>query len=180
VSVISQISRSPVNLAPAPVTPPPPVPLTAMSDIAAGLGHIERSVPLGGEDPDVPRSMRLIATPDYDVWLITWPPGARIGAHDHAGATSVIRVVQGALVEIVDRQHRVLEPGVSVVSAPYTPHQIHNPAPVEATSVHVYSPPLAAVTYLDPSPGKALHPAQGDRRPRSTPVRPRPAEATSD
>ena len=151
-----------------------------MSDIAAGLGHIERRVPLSGEDPEVPRSMRLIATPDYDVWLITWPPGARIGSHDHAGATSVIRLVEGSLVELVDGEHRVLEPGVSVVTAPYTAHQIRNRSAAEATSIHVYSPPLAAVTYLDPGPGRALHPAQGDRRPRSTPIRPRPAEATSE
>jgi hypothetical protein len=120
-SVTIPISRVPITLSTSVPTPMPPIPVAALSDIAAGLAHIERIVPLRGEDTHTPRSIRLIATPDYDVWLITWPPGSELGAHDHAGATSVIRLVQGSLVEDIGSQRRVLAPHISVGTPPPTP-----------------------------------------------------------
>jgi mannose-6-phosphate isomerase-like protein (cupin superfamily) len=173
----------------------PAVPVDAMCDIAAGLAHIDRCVPPSPDrDEWTPRSLRLIATRDYDVWLITWPPGSEIGCHDHEGATSVVRLVSGSLVEFLGARRQTLHPGASVVTPPHTAHRLHNPQVVPATSLHVYSPPLTAVTYLDPGPSMSLHPSNRENRPaaggqvdrqtdrrtgRITPIRSRRAEATS-
>jgi mannose-6-phosphate isomerase-like protein (cupin superfamily) len=165
--------------APTELSPPETVPVEALCDIATGLARVERVVPAsGGDDPETPRSSRLIATAAYDVWLITWPPGSQIGWHDHDAATSVIRVVRGALIEWLGEGRRELRPGLSEVTPPRTAHLLRNSTNVETTSLHVYSPPLSAVTYHDPASAALLHPAGGGVA-RTAPIRSRRAEATS-
>jgi quercetin dioxygenase-like cupin family protein len=155
-----------------------PLAVEVLDDIAAGLACIDRRVPASRKaDPTAPRSIRLIATANYDVWLITWPSGSEIGHHDHAEATSVIRIVSGSLLESVGPGHWALHPGTSVVTPPRTPHELRNADGTEATSLHVYSPPLTTVTY-HPRRATSLHPAGTALPGRSTPVRSRRAEAS--
>ena len=147
------------------------VSLDALTDIAAGLACVDRSVPPTGS-ADSPRSMRLIGTPAYDVWLISWPPGTGLGHHDHGRATSVLQVVSGSLVEIQadpgsgPGKTRLLRPRCASTLAPPGFHELWNPDRVEATSVHVYCPPLEAVGYpADPPRSRsASRPSSLDRR----------------
>ncbi len=141
---------------------PLPLSVEALESIAAGLARVDRAVPLTGvDDRQMPRSLRLIATEAYDVWLITWPPGSRIEDHDHADATSVIRVVSGSIVESTASGHRRLGPGVSAVVRPHTPHSLGNDGIGDCTTMHVYSPPLEELTYHLSDFARVLHPAGG-------------------
>jgi mannose-6-phosphate isomerase-like protein (cupin superfamily) len=130
------------------------LPLEALEAIADGLARVDRIVPLAeGADPAAARSLRLIATAAYDVWLITWPPGSGIGWHDHGPSDSVTRVVSGALVETIpDGSSVTLRPGIFATLASRESHDLHNPYPAPATTVHVYSPPLADMTFSDRQP----------------------------
>jgi hypothetical protein len=128
----------------------------ALADIAAGLARVERSVPpRPSSSPASPRSIRLLGTAAYDVWLITWPPETGMGDHDHGGSASVLQVVSGELVEILAEvgdeagpgRARALRPGCSTTMRPSQSHELWNPHQVDATSVHVYSPPLEMVAY---------------------------------
>jgi hypothetical protein len=130
----------------------------------AGLARIDRSVPdpagpaasgRGASAPGSPRSLRLLGTAAYDVWLITWPAGTGMGHHEHGSSSSVMQVVSGSLVESVsppdggpDRL-RPLGSGCSSTLGAGQSHELWNPAAYEATSVHAYSPPLDTVTYSD-------------------------------
>src|ERR1700722_142702 len=51
----------------------------ALRSIASGLAWAQKPLPRDIRDPAGARSRRLIATTLYDVWLITWPPGSRLG-----------------------------------------------------------------------------------------------------
>lgn len=146
------------------------LPLDALKDIAAGLARIDRAVPETGSS-DTPRSVRLIGTPAYDVWLLTWPAGTGLSHHDHGRSTSVLQVVSGSLVEIQAGDSwagrtRLLRPGCASTLAPPAFHELWNPDPTEATSVHVYSPPLESVGYPADAPKSrsAGRPASLDRR----------------
>lgn len=122
------------------------LPTEALETIAAGLAYIERHVPPElGLSPDGPRSIRLIATADYDVWLITWPPGSGMGDHDHFDSVSVMQVVTGEMYESAGQTRRRLHRGSSLVTPPHAAHRLYNLASTEATTLHVYSPPLAAL-----------------------------------
>jgi len=132
----------------------------ALHQIAAGLAQSQQ--PIEMQDLDGPdagttaRSRRLLATASYDVWLITWPPGSGLGAHDHGDARSVIHMVTGVLFEeSIDRRRagslrsRVLYVGDAAQSEPSVVHRIENRSGQDATSIHVYSPPLSTVTLFD-------------------------------
>jgi predicted metal-dependent enzyme (double-stranded beta helix superfamily) len=167
-------AATPLDATLAPVESGQLLPLEAQRNIAAGLAHIQRSVPTSpADDPEAPRSIRLIAADGYDVWLITWPPGSGIGDHDHGESMCVMGIVTGALIESVGTTRRMRQPGTTMVTPPGTTHRLSNSASTETTSLHVYSPPLAAVTYHDDGPAKR------ESDPRSAPIRSRRAEATS-
>jgi predicted metal-dependent enzyme (double-stranded beta helix superfamily) len=132
------------------------LPFEALRTIAAGFAQVQAPVPLDDGDPAAPRSVRLLATASYDVWLITWPDGSGLEPHDHGGVRSVLHVVDGELVEIVadhvDRQPpraRVLRQGDTVAAKPSFIHDLVNRSGADATSLHVYSPPLAEVSFFD-------------------------------
>jgi hypothetical protein len=129
----------------------------ALREIAVGLGQSQRAVAARGrrgqQSGDTTRSKRLLATASYDVWLITWPPSSGLGPHDHGDARSVIHIVDGELAEEVGEElgsggggTRILRTGDSSQMEESGIHQIDNRSVREATSLHVYSPPLATVT----------------------------------
>jgi mannose-6-phosphate isomerase-like protein (cupin superfamily) len=124
----------------------------ALAAIASGLAWAQVPVPGGADDPSA-RSTRLIATDLYDVWLITWPSGSSIGPHDHGGARSVLQVVEGELIETFSEERergpsriRVLRKGDSTQGEPSYLHELENGSRADATSLHVYSPPLSDLT----------------------------------
>jgi hypothetical protein len=143
----------PSNQAPPPSSGPgPALSFDALTAIASGLAWAQQPVPGAADDPNA-RSTRLIATALYDVWLITWPRGSSIGPHDHGGARSVLQVVHGELVETFADQpeegpprSRVLRRGDATCGEPPFLHDLANSSDAEATSLHVYSPPLSDLT----------------------------------
>jgi mannose-6-phosphate isomerase-like protein (cupin superfamily) len=149
-------SAHPSNQSPAEPSPDGPVPVLsfdALRSIASGLAWTQAPVPENGGDPASARSVRLIATTLYDVWAITWPTGSGLGPHDHGGARSVLHVVEGELTEtFADRpeegpsRSRVLRKGDSSCGEASFLHDLENRSHVEATSLHVYSPPLSDLT----------------------------------
>jgi len=95
-------SVHPSNPAPTPQSsdsPGPVLPFDSLRSIASGLAWALRAVPDDNGDRATARSVRLIATSLYDIWLITWPDGATLGPHDHGGARSVLHMVEGELIE---------------------------------------------------------------------------------
>jgi predicted metal-dependent enzyme (double-stranded beta helix superfamily) len=128
----------------------------ALHAIASGLAQVEAPIPLGEDDPSTPRSVRLLATASYDVWLITWPDGSGLEPHDHGGVRSVLHVVGGELVEIVadyvDGQPpraRMLRQGDTVRAKPSFVHDLANRSGADATTLHVYSPPLSEISFFN-------------------------------
>ncbi len=153
---------------------------TALRAIVTGLARVQRSVPLDGGDPGAARSVRLLATTFYDVWLITWPDGSGLAPHDHGGSRGVMQVVSGELLETVTDQVNQLVPVRQVLGAgdvtrttPSAVHEIVNFSGSDATTIHAYSPPLADVAFFSlGGPGQV-------RRIRSTPVAERTPQASS-
>jgi quercetin dioxygenase-like cupin family protein len=156
------------------------LPGEALESIAAGLARVDRQVPTrDGDEPGAPRSVRLISTDAYDVWLITWPPGSGIDQHDHAGSASVLRVVIGSITECTASGVRQFGPGVSAVSPPRAVHRLRNDGPGDCTTLHVYSPPLEELTYQISDLARVLHPAGGSLGPRKRRIEPGWAEAST-
>jgi predicted metal-dependent enzyme (double-stranded beta helix superfamily) len=128
----------------------------ALRAIAAGFAQVQPPVPPSGDDPSLPRSVRLLATAYYDVWLITWPDGSGLEPHDHGGVRSVLHVVDGTLIEIVGDHveqeppwARILRQGQTVWARPSFVHDLANRSGADATTLHVYSPPLTEISFFD-------------------------------
>jgi predicted metal-dependent enzyme (double-stranded beta helix superfamily) len=107
---------------------------------------------------DARRHRQLVRTASYDAWLIGWGPSSLLELHDHGGSVGAIRVIQGELIETYsDKLHRHPLRSLSVGAGgrhfvPATRiHEVWNPGPSPALSVHVYSPPLTAMTFFDRS-----------------------------
>ena len=120
--------------------------------IAEGLAAVAVPWELAtGTCPDDRRYELILATASYDVWLIHWPAGTGIEAHDHGGSVGAFAVVSGALeerilVDGVDVRRRVAA-GESVCFGGDHVHAVANPDSTGATSVHVYSPPLRSMGF---------------------------------
>jgi quercetin dioxygenase-like cupin family protein len=86
-----------------------------------------------------------------DVWLISWATEQAAELHDHAGSLGALTVVSGELLEqrwMGDGlRPRRLRAGRSVGFPLGHVHDVGNPAPAPAISVHAYSPPLTAMSY---------------------------------
>lgn len=93
-------------------------------------------------DPDQRFAALVEATPDEEVWLLSWLPGQATDLHDHGWAGGAFTVVSGGLVERVARDRgvetHVLRPGQSRVFGPGYVHQVRNAGADPAVSVHVY------------------------------------------
>ena len=130
-----------------------------MLDIACGIAsardlwaqHVQHT-------DDERRPVRLLATDAYEVWVIGWTTGQGVTLHDHGGSSGVVVVTEGRLVERArGRDARRLEPGDITELGPTDVHEVFNAEDEVATSVHVYSPPLAAMGYhLTDDPGVAV------------------------
>jgi hypothetical protein len=113
-----------------------------------------------------------------DLWLLTWQQDNSTDLHDHGGASGAFRVVAGELSEdrpVLEADGRTglrrvrRTPGSTVAFGPRLVHDVHDVTPQPAVSLHVYSPPLAAMTYYEVVEGRLA--------PRHTePVEVRPAD----
>jgi hypothetical protein len=123
-----------------------------MATIAEGLAAVAVPWELSTGDTPVDRQYELLlSTSTYDAWLIHWPAGTGLAAHDHGGSAGAFAVVAGELVEHTPvgdawRSRRVAV-GRAVSFDGAHVHAVVNPGPVAATSVHVYSPPLRAMAF---------------------------------
>lgn len=91
-------------------------------------------------DPDERFAVRVEATDEQEIWLMSWLPGQETDRHDHGNATGAFTVVSGLLTEHV--LHRgvtlSLSPGQSRVFGPGYAHHVRNEGTDPAVSLHVY------------------------------------------
>jgi predicted metal-dependent enzyme (double-stranded beta helix superfamily) len=134
--------------------PEAPLRPALLADIACGLAAAE---PLWRatvqHDPELRRPVRLLATDRYEVWVIGWTTDQHARLHDHGGSTGAVVVTAGELTEIVPRDGKLIErplPTGTLRTFPVnTVHDVINRGGQPATSIHVYSPPITAMTYYD-------------------------------
>jgi predicted metal-dependent enzyme (double-stranded beta helix superfamily) len=93
----------------------------------------------------------LLETDHYDAWLIHWPPGTGLEAHDHGGSAGAFAIVSGVLDEDVVESDTVWSrrfvEGESVAFDDHHVHAVVNRSDAPATSVHVYWPPLRSMRF---------------------------------
>lgn len=104
--------------------------------------------PLVRHDPAERWYERLLLTDHLEVWLIGWTPGQGTPPHDHGDAAGAMAVAEGALLEEVYERATVElsraavhRPGAALAFPADHVHRVRNVGTVNATSVHVYSPP---------------------------------------
>jgi len=138
-----------------------PAELAAIAARLASFAH--RWSTLAAPHPDQRWFRRLHRDEAHDVWLLGWDRAQGIDLHDHGGSAGAFYVVTGRLVEAyTDRtaQHLVrcrrVGPGAVLAFGPDHVHDLANPGPEVAISLHVYSPPLQTMTFYDDGPGTFL------------------------
>jgi len=150
-----------------------------LTAIAAGLAAslTPGAVPFTGKGQR--RFARLLETPAYEAWLISWAPAADLDLHDHGGSQGAFHVVEGLLVEAYTDLARPepiktlrLRAGHGRRVTTTRVHRVWNSGPREAVSVHVYPPPLTTMTFFDDRPDGLLVPLRtesvhGSPEPRS-------------
>lgn len=105
---------------------------------------------------------RVVSAEDYEVWLICWDVGQMTLLHDHGMAAGAFVVVDGALLEDHGRagtgrlRQRRISRGRIMSFGPKYVHNLTNPGPGLATSIHAYSPTLTTMTYYAVLPGGAV------------------------
>ena len=112
------------------------------------------------------RTWRLLAaTPQFDAWVIAWPEGGRVSLHDHGASRGALAVVHGTLAETVpwrDDAGRLTLVRQDLAAGSLRSlelghiHDVTNPGPETAVSLHVYSPPLTSMTHYDIADGRRL------------------------
>jgi hypothetical protein len=125
-------------------------PLVAV--IAEGLAAVAVPWELATGGSPGQREYELILSTDlYDAWLVHWPVGIGLDAHDHGGSTGAFAVVSGVLdedtIEGDVRVTRRVFAGLAVHFDGDRVHAVVNRGDVGATSVHVYSPPLRTMSF---------------------------------
>jgi predicted metal-dependent enzyme (double-stranded beta helix superfamily) len=118
---------------------------------------------LARPDPDRRWYARLHREASHDVWLLGWDQAQGIDLHDHGGSSGAFCVVTGRLVEAyTDRatqpfvRRRNAGAGEVLAFGADHVHDLSNPGPGAAVSIHVYSPPLQTMTFYDDAPGTFL------------------------
>jgi hypothetical protein len=125
-------------------------PLVAV--IAEGLAAVAVPWELAtGGSPEQREYELILSTDLYDAWLVHWPAGVGLDAHDHGGSTGAFAVVSGLLDEdSVDGEVRVTRRVFAGSAVHFDGDRVHavvNRGDVGATSVHVYSPPLRTMCF---------------------------------
>jgi predicted metal-dependent enzyme (double-stranded beta helix superfamily) len=138
-----------------PITDQAVLPTSVLATIVDGLAVAETLWrPLVRHDPNDRTSARLLATDAYDVWLLGWWPGQKVELHDHGAAAAAYRVVEGTLVDVSApddgpiRRTRVGAGALHRVEAGVA-HSVEAVNVGLATSLHVYSPPLAEMGFRE-------------------------------
>lgn len=126
----------------------------SLAAIAEGLAQVTVPWELQtGEAPAERRYEQVLATAAYDAWVIYWPAGFELPLHDHGGSWGAFSVVGGELTEVtlVDGEvaARSMRSGATVQFGPEHVHAVANRTTRPATSVHVYSPPLASMAFFE-------------------------------
>ena len=98
-------------------------------------------------DPAERWYLRLALTGQVEVWLLGWAPGQATRPHHHGGAAGAYTVLDGELTETwrdgpVRSRRAVRSAGGGSAFGRERVHQVANDGLEDATSVHVYSPPL--------------------------------------
>jgi hypothetical protein len=104
------------------------------------------------EHPTDRTGVRVLGTPDYDVWLLRWPVGTGVTPHDHGMSIGAFCVVDGSLLEhrwrAGERTSRVVGAAETVTIGQGAVHDVIGVTD-GSLSVHVYSPPLASMNFYD-------------------------------
>jgi quercetin dioxygenase-like cupin family protein len=103
--------------------------------------------------------VRLFGNDVYEAWLLGWAPGQHVGMHDHGDAAGAFHVLSGELREALpERRRSILDLGAGStgVVARGQLHDVGNASARPAISIHVYSPPLATMTFYDEAGRSAL------------------------
>ena len=96
--------------------------------------------------------LEIPTSTDLQLWLMSWPPGAESGWHDHGEATGAFTVLSGRLVE---RRWNAgvwldwLWPGDTRAFLGNHIHNVGNDGKETALSLHVYAPRLTTMTRYD-------------------------------
>ena len=137
-----------------------PLPEPLLCDIAEGIAASTALwQAVACHDETERRPVRLLATDDYEVWVIGWTSGQGVDFHDHGDAAGALVVTEGELVELRPSrdpgrvgealERRVLTAGTTLPLPVGLVHDVVNVGGGPATSIHVYSPPLTRMTRYD-------------------------------
>jgi quercetin dioxygenase-like cupin family protein len=130
------------------------LPTSLLVDIARGLASAEDLWrPHAHHDPDERRPVRLVAADRWEAWVIGWSSGQRVELHDHGASAGALVVVDGLLAELTDHggwlDQRALPAGAAVELPAGIVHDVVAAGDGPATSIHVYAPALAEMTFYD-------------------------------
>ena len=92
---------------------------------------------------------KLHETPNYELILISWAPGAKSHIHNHPENGCIYKVLQGILIEETYEPNTIeltnlitlLPNDIGYIDNTICYHKIYNPEHVQAYSLHIYSPP---------------------------------------
>lgn len=135
---------------------------TTAEALRRGCASLEEPV----TDPTQRTSVLAYSAPDYDVWILRWPHGTRVDPHDHGESAAAFSVVNGELLEVrweggAPKQRRIKDSTVVTMDAGVV-HDVVGATP-SALSVHVYSPPLSAMGFYDPTGTRQVRTEEVDR-----------------
>jgi cysteine dioxygenase len=115
-------------------------------------------------DTDYARNL-VLRTPHLELLVLCWRPGQASTIHDHAGSLNAIRVRNGELTSRVFRRaagaapdagpvelasEDRIRPGEALVGVDRGGiHQLGNTTDEALVTIHVYAPPLLALTVYD-------------------------------
>lgn len=109
------------------------------------------------------RYVRLFRSRTAEAWLIEWASSTYLGLHDHGGSRAAYEVISGTLTEATTvlssrapLTTRRLEQGDRRTLGPRHVHELWNSTSQAAISLHVYSPPLRAMSYYSDHPSSYL------------------------
>ena len=141
--------RGPANLRTGGTTPSP---LELLELVRAYSEEMRDLLP--GAGPELrERSYELLElTNDIEIWAIHWPKDRGLELHDHGGSSGALWVIDGTLSEHSVSSggalsSRSIDVGAGTAFGPGYIHDVVNTDDVVATSVHIYSPPMASMTF---------------------------------